>query len=622
MFERVYSVTTGSGNNGEGPGGRRDAGRALEAAAPQACDHGEALADRRAPPPPGGAGRRSCLPLSSPAQGRLDNGSAALLQLCQPSSWVGPITRACGCRPLTPLWPPPPADWMRSKLLQAVGLSTRWRPEQPPDDKAEGGGEAAAAAATAENGRAKRARRIPAALQGTIYGEQAEEGSPVRPVSTAPAPKRSRGGTSTSGAGRAAGAGSATPGGSAGGGTTASDGGAATGGATSVTQGPPMVVVVVSDPQVPAWPSFMPLAPAAAPRGGAPFVQAEGGRWQLLPDQLASQLAAQEQARAQAAQLNQQAAAQRASEQLAERQALQQQELAERHAREQQQLAAQQSLEQHALAERHAREQHEQHAQHAQHAHHAQHAQQQLTAQQLQQAAATAAQLAALRPLAVEDVLVPREQPGGVDAQQAMWSVLQSAGIVPSWLTGGAQLPPAPQLPPPPALPASAGVWVGGGAAAGQPARSVSAHAVGPPRSQFPSSAASPAASVGGPKPSPFAAEAAVPLPTAREPDASELEQVAKHPLASLLQGDLSLMGLAALAEEGGFGLSSMLPTPSADLHKLFGAWQEGRVSLSLSRRDMPGLASATFGAHQALEPAHKAALPPQGLPAPQERQP
>ncbi|KAL4452723.1 hypothetical protein ABPG75_008385 [Micractinium tetrahymenae] len=428
-------------------------------------------------------------------------------------------------------------DWMRSKLLQAVGLSTRWRPEQPPADKGET--EAAAAAAT-ENGRAKRARRVPAALQGTLYGEQPEDGSPARPASAAPAPKRSKAGPSASGAAKPGRQDStAGGGGSAGGATTASDGAAGTnGGATSVTQGPPMVVV--SDPQVPAWPSFMPLPPTAAAQGGTPFVQAE-----------------------------------------------------ERHVREQRAMVGQQAPQ--------ARAQ-----------------QPQLTAQQAQQVqqAAQAAQLAALRPLAVEDVVVPLEQPGGADAQQAVWSLLQSAGMLPDW----AQLAPLAQPPsrppsalptsqppsrPPSALPTSqplqppSGVWIGGGAAAHPPPQSVTAPAVAAQRSQFPSSAASPAASIGGPTPSPFAAEAAVPLPTAKEPAAAEAEQVARHPLASLLQGDLSLMGLAALAEEGGLGLSSVLPTASTDLHKLFGAWQEGRVSLSLSRRDLPGLAAAPAGQPQ-----------------------
>ncbi len=513
---------------------------------------------------------------------------------------------------------------MRSKLLQAVGLGTRWRPEQPPTDKGLGGGDAAAVAAL-ELGRAKRARRVPAALQGTIYGEQAEEGSPPRPASTAPGPKRSKGAPTGSGAGRAAARQDSAPGGgSAGGATTASDGAAATtGGATSVTQGPPMVVVVVSDPQVPAWPSFMPLAPAAGSPGSAPFVQTEGGRWQLLPDQLAAQLG--QQAAAQlgqqaAAQLGQQAAAHRAVEQqqlaahraveqqqLAEQQARQQQELAERHVCEQQALAAQQGREQQALAERHVCEQQALAGQQAQQALAGQQAQQalaqhpQLTAQQMQQVqlaaqqvqhAQQAAQLAALRPLAVEDLLVPRDQPGGVDAQHAMWSVLQSAGLVPSWATHAQ--PPPPPAPASQAPPAPSGVWLGGGGSAGPTPHSVATNG---PLSRFPSSGTSPAGSLGGPKPSPFAAEAAVPLPNSKEPSAANLEPISKHPLASLLQGDLSLMGLAALAEEGGFGLSSVLTTPSADLHKLFGAWQEGRVSLSLSRRDVPALTAAPFGA-------------------------
>lgn len=141
------------------------------------------------------------------------------------------------------------ADWMRSKLLQAVGLGPRWRPQQE---------QAASDERTSSSQRpCQRQRRLPAALlqaeldsAGSWGGQQQQ-----------PARRRSRShGPGGEGAGkRARGAAPARPAASS----------------PDMLEKPPMVVIVMADHQgqlhMPAWPG-VPGMPAQLPlAGGRPL---------------------------------------------------------------------------------------------------------------------------------------------------------------------------------------------------------------------------------------------------------------------------------------------------------------------------------------------------------------
>lgn len=172
--------------------------------------------------------------------------------------------------------------WMKSKLLQAVGLGPHWRPPKdgPPDEEpAEG---------TPRTGR--RQRRPPVALQHAQLDSQGSGSSEQAARSRQGPDGRSQGSGGDGRAKRARwqGATSAPP---------------------PPAPAPPMVVLVVADPQgrVPAWPGIMQL-PASLAAGRLPFVQAANGGWQLpAGDMLLQQVQEAQQQAAQQAWKQQQA---------------------------------------------------------------------------------------------------------------------------------------------------------------------------------------------------------------------------------------------------------------------------------------------------------------------------
>ncbi|KAL4423943.1 hypothetical protein ABPG75_001244 [Micractinium tetrahymenae] len=437
-------------------------------------------------------------------------------------------------------------EWMRSKLLQAVGLGPRWRPPSAEPQQ--------------EEPVRQRVRRPPAALlQAGLDSEDSHSGEQSARSGQGQKSQRSlgSGGERPSKCARAQGATSA---------------------ASPSAPPPPMVVVLVADPkgQLPAWPGFMQL-PATMAAGGLPFVQTADGGWQLPAGHALVQQ-------------------------------VQQAQQAQHHAWQTQQ-AQQQAWE-------------------------AQQAQQQ--AQEMRRQASPAV------PLAVEDILLPQLAGSENGAQQAVWDALQAAGFMPAPAAAQPAAFPA-QLAPAAAVPPASRPWtVTTGAmqpvpceqAPQQPAQQqhhqqqqqaesqAQAHALLTQQAQQPaarfeaelsmSGGSSAALRRAGPAaPSPFAAEAAVPMPPEEQrppapmpPPASQQQQrheQAKHAQGeaqpSLLPGDFSLLGLSAMGLDGLCGASlASLQTASADLHRLFAAWQQGQVSLSLSRPDLPPPLPAAVG--------------------------
>lgn len=446
-------------------------------------------------------------------------------------------------------------EWMKSKLLRAVGLRPGWHPptDEPEEEEPPPGGLRVG----------RRQRRPPAALQQAALDSQGSGGSEQ--------PARSRRGPQSSRS-QASGAGSARK---------RTRGQDVTSAPPSAAPAPPMVVLVVADPQgrVPAWPGIMEL-PASLAAGGLPLEQAAGGGWQLPAGDVLLEHVKEAQ--------------------LAQRQAWEQ-------ARQAQQQAQRQAWEQAWQARRQAQ-------------------------QQAQQQALQAASLAA--PLAIEDVLLPVVPSEEVAEQQAAWETLRACGLLPPPAT----VQPAtcaPQLVPTAPPPAVASRTVTTGATAlgpqvhalpAQEAGQQQALAQGPvgqPAAQRAASllsvdvsasrsAGAAAGRPGNPSASPFAAESALILPPGQlcaslsapalaaptsnpPPHQQPWEQLGgSEPWVAgapppLQPADFSLLGLSTLGLDGLCGASLALPssTISNDLHLLFDAWEQGLVSLSLSRRNL-----------------------------------
>lgn len=454
---------------------------------------------------------------------------------------------------------------MRSKLLQAVGLGPRWRPptDEPPEEEPAPGGPRVG----------RRQRRPPAALQQPAPGSQ-DSGSGGRPAGSRPGQSSRSQGSGSEGSRKRARA----------------------HGATSAKHDtpppPPMVVLVVDDPQrrVPAWPGVMQL-PASLAAGGMPFVQGADGGWQLPAGDALIQ-------------------------QVQQSQQVQQALLQVRQA--QHQAWAQQQAQQQALRIRQAQQ-----VQHPA-----------LRMQHAQRAQQHTLQLARPpTPLAIEDVLFPQLPSMEDAAQHAGWEVLSASGLLPPLAVehpAAHAAQPAPAAPVPAAVSrtVTTGATVPAPWAEALPAQQAQQQAQqqalawrrGPQQPVAPLSvnlsASRSAGTLSGrssnPAASPFAAESALEIP--REEQSPLLSSAAlrapgspalaapppQHvgagswepgPLASLQPADFSLLGLSASGLDGlrGASLASLSTTISNDLHLLFAAWEQGLVSLSLSRRNLSG---------------------------------